>query len=241
LLAFPLRLLPIWPVPDVATRRCHVPKPSREAPYGEPTRERILIEASSLFARRGYHGTSTRAIADAVGIRQPSMFHHFSSKSEVMKALLRLSLTPARDLARGLANADGSAAERLACYELRIVDSILRSPFNLVGMFNDDVLETQEFEIWRRDGDELRGYQRDLITQGIEKGEFLPVEPSSAQYALEGLVIGVIRLHRGRPIDDVDATVTEVTTLAIRMLLADPATAPAVVRAARTMGPAPVG
>ncbi|MGH2596951.1 MAG: helix-turn-helix domain-containing protein [Actinomycetota bacterium] len=46
------------------------------------TRERILHEASELFARQGYHGTTTRQIADAVGVRQPALFHHFDAKSD---------------------------------------------------------------------------------------------------------------------------------------------------------------
>ena len=45
------------------------------------TRGRILLEASLLFAQRGFFGTSTRDIADAVRIRQPSLFHHDRSGS----------------------------------------------------------------------------------------------------------------------------------------------------------------
>src|SRR5581483_2006845 len=52
----------------------------RAANAERPTRERILYEASNLFAREGYHGTTTREIAAAVGVRQPSLFYHFPSK-----------------------------------------------------------------------------------------------------------------------------------------------------------------
>jgi AcrR family transcriptional regulator len=47
------------------------------------TRERILREASRLFATRGYYGSSTRDIAAAVGIQQPSLFHHFPHKQAI--------------------------------------------------------------------------------------------------------------------------------------------------------------
>jgi AcrR family transcriptional regulator len=49
------------------------------------TRGRMLPEVSLLFAQRGYFGTSTRDIADAVRIRQPSLFHHFEAKHEIFR------------------------------------------------------------------------------------------------------------------------------------------------------------
>lgn len=52
------------------------------------TRERIIEEALKLFSRKGYQGTSVKNIAEAVGIRDSSLYKHFRSKEEIFSTIV---------------------------------------------------------------------------------------------------------------------------------------------------------
>lgn len=53
-----------------------------------PTKESILLNATVLFAKHGYTGVSMRDIAERIGIKSASLYHHFESKNVLWKAVL---------------------------------------------------------------------------------------------------------------------------------------------------------
>lgn len=52
------------------------------------TRQKILSVARDFFMRDGYKATSTRKIAQKVGITQPNLYHHFDNKEALYVAVL---------------------------------------------------------------------------------------------------------------------------------------------------------
>ena len=51
------------------------------------TKERILREALRLFSQKGYDAVSVEQIADAVGIKAPSLYKHYKSKQDIFDAI----------------------------------------------------------------------------------------------------------------------------------------------------------
>lgn len=61
------------------------------------SRDRILAAASQLFAERGYDATSTRAIADAVGLNIATVAYHVGGKSDLYREVMRGAHEAQRD------------------------------------------------------------------------------------------------------------------------------------------------
>jgi AcrR family transcriptional regulator len=70
--------------PAAAPRRARGPYQN-----GQRTRQQIVAAAMSSIAERGFHGTSLRSIAAAVGISPAALLRHFGSKDELLNAVLR--------------------------------------------------------------------------------------------------------------------------------------------------------
>jgi AcrR family transcriptional regulator len=58
------------------------------APLEANRREDLLRAAARLFVDKGFDATTTRDIADAVGMRSGSPFYHFRSKQELLQATM---------------------------------------------------------------------------------------------------------------------------------------------------------
>ena len=74
-------------------------------------RDQILDAAAEMFVTQGYHAASTRRIAEVVGVKQASLYYHFSSKQDILATLLAGTVQPSLRFATRLAR----AASRRMC------------------------------------------------------------------------------------------------------------------------------
>ena len=213
--------LPLGSVQQV--RSAVTPAPSKTDARRTDTRERILYEASNLFAALGYHATTTREIARAVGIRQPSLFHHFASKPEIMQAQLTYDLD-AFSFVEALAAEEGPAAVRLYRYLRDDVALVSRSPYNLSGLYTDEVMGDPDFALWARRSDQLHAAVEQIARDGIDSGEFVPMDPVLVREAIAGILLRTLMTYSGGRPQPAAALGDEIASFVLRAILADPST-----------------
>jgi AcrR family transcriptional regulator len=122
---------------------------------GREPRAEILDAAAELFTELGYAGTSTRAIAERVGIKQASLYYHFAGKDELLLELLELSVRPTLDLVAAVeARAD---RPEVALHALATLDvaTLLRAPHNIGTLYQAHEVQQPAFDGFRRHRAEL--------------------------------------------------------------------------------------
>jgi AcrR family transcriptional regulator len=144
-------------------------RPRKQQPSrpGATARDEILDAAAELFTTRGYATTSTRSIAEAVGIRQSSLYHHFSTKDDILEVLLAGTVASGLAFARTVGsgnNGDDSptaAAARLHAVALYDGTQLCNARWNLGVLYNLPEARSTRFHSFMEDRRELRGlYQR---------------------------------------------------------------------------------
>jgi AcrR family transcriptional regulator len=97
--------------------------------------DKILDVAEKLFMQQGYRGTSTRQIAEVLGITQPNLYYHFKKKEDIYYAVLaRLATDVSKNLYQIVNDSNDTLPEKLQNMA-RFLQK--RHPFNFYLMMND--------------------------------------------------------------------------------------------------------
>lgn len=125
---------------------------------GTTARDEILDAAGELFTTLGYTGTSTRTIADSVGIRQASLYHYFKTKDDILCALLSQTVAPTLSFIPSLLGAEPalSAAEHLHALAAFDGDQLLSGRWNLGALYLMPELRDARLEPFWSDRERLR-------------------------------------------------------------------------------------
>lgn len=162
------------------------------APPAPARKEEILRTATELFAVEGFHGVGMRAIAEAVGIRSSSLYHHYPSKMDILHAIARNATHDFVEAQLPVLEEDGSRAQRLhALFHAHITYFWEHRLEEMVGLREFKKLDDER----RREVNRIRSrYQHALtaaIEEGVRDGEFDVGDPALATLAALNMINGV--------------------------------------------------
>lgn len=154
---------------------------------GAPTRERVLRVAAELFASKGYHATGISELSAAVGLGRGALYHHISSKEELLFEINSRYLRELIEFGSDLITTDMPAEDRLRALSRGVMRTIaehlpeltvcFREVRSVTGKRLDELLELHNrYErIWAT-----------VLRMGVDQGVFRSADGLTVK-ALVGL------------------------------------------------------
>ena len=144
----------------------------------DDTRARIMDTAEALFRRLGFAKTAVADIAADLKMSPANVYRFFPSKNAIIEAICQRCLAECEERAWAVARSRGSAAERAERLVLEIL-AYHKENHLTDQRVNDMVLAAIELS-WgpiRAHKEHIRMVLEAILREGIERGEFEPVDP----------------------------------------------------------------
>nr|WP_255426570.1 TetR/AcrR family transcriptional regulator [Pseudonocardia sp. C8] len=178
----------------------------------------MLDQAAQLFAERGFEGTTLKDIAESIGVTRPSLYHYIDSKEDLLGMLVSgLTETAASELAEAEAS-DLSPAERLATSVRSICLRICAHPARFRLLDRSEHLLPDAFrERHEKAKRAILSHMSRIIENGVERGEFWPVDERAAAFSILGSCNWIAWWFRpDAPGADAGALVDQIAEMAVR-------------------------
>jgi AcrR family transcriptional regulator len=176
----------------------------------DDTRERIMQTAEALFRRLGFAKTAVADIAAELHMSPANIYRFFDSKNAIVEAICRRCLSDVEEKAWAVARSKSTAAQRM---ERLVLEILAYHRENLVTEHRVNELVVAAIEhSWdtiRAHKDVMRNVVELVLRDGIDAGEFEPVDPrETAELIMRSLVPFTNPLVVGQCLeegDDLDA------------------------------------
>ncbi len=179
--------------PDPASRETPA-QPKRRGPKVdlELTRQRredILREAANLFDQVGYHGVNMEMIAEAAGLKKPTLYHYVKGKDEILFLMQRAVIVGVREgIEQRIANGQPPLDLLRGVYE-DIFRQLRHAPGTVRSFFEHgrELTADQQAEIGRERDAFTRVVAR-VIFRGMENGLISKADPRLMALCFFGVV-----------------------------------------------------
>jgi len=157
----------------------------------------IIQAAAQIFRQKGYHAASMQDIADAVGLQKASLYHHVAGKQDILAAILDAALDRLIGEMQSVLERDVPPQEKLRLAMEAYIGG-LTSDADLAAVL---LLEHRSLEPPRREAhierrDRFDRLWRQIVREGVEAGDFRPVDETVVAFALLGVQNWLITWYR---------------------------------------------
>lgn len=161
------------------------------------TREDILDAAAQVFRQKGFHGASMSDIADAVHLQKASLYHHVTSKQEILFELLDQALQLLLERISAISMRELPADEKLRLM-IREYMQILAENMDLASvlLFEHRALERRQHARHVPNRNKFEALWREVLAEGVKNGIFQCKDVPLATRALLGLMNWTITWYR---------------------------------------------
>jgi len=161
------------------------------------TRQAILDAAAQVFSQKGFHAASMQDIAEAVNLQKGSLYHHVSSKQEILALLLDQALDLLIEHMETVIAQPLPADAKLRLATAEYLTTILEhKELAAVLLLEHRSLDPDLAANHRFGRDRFEGLWRDLVRQGMEEGVFTYSDPKMAVLAIMGSLNWAITWYR---------------------------------------------
>jgi len=168
-------------------------------PHGS-VRQRLLVAATDLFARKGYAATTVREIVASARVTRPVLYYYFKNKEGIYLELMRTTFAKADHLLDSARGDQGSAKEKLLrlCDQafcllmeninaVRVMYAIYYGPHQGAPFFDFDAYHLKFQEAIRR-----------LVVEGMRSGEFRRGKAEDMTWAVLGAINVAMEVQLGQ-------------------------------------------
>jgi AcrR family transcriptional regulator len=151
------------------------------------TRERILKAAEEVLGECGYRGARLHEIARRVGVQKASLFHYFSGKEDLYRAVLSEGFGETERVIRGALAAEGMPLDRIRSLVEAYVELVIAHPARTKILLRQSLGDEPPGH-WTPASQRLLALVIDFITQGQRANAFAPVDPHALVLGVVGMV-----------------------------------------------------
>lgn len=161
------------------------------------TRDEILLAAAQIFSKKGFHATSMQDIAEAVNLQKGSLYHHISSKQEILVEVLDRALELLIERMQAVLECPLPPDERLRqAMQVYLGTMLEHRDLAAVLLLEHRSLEPEFLARHTPRRDRFERLWRDLIQEGLDEGIYCCPDPVMSARALLGVMNWTITWYR---------------------------------------------